>query len=99
PISSLVSSIMSMSSVYLCNRCRLAGHVRRRRCAHRRGCYFFLGSYPRYRRLARRLVAVRRRARYAAGGGGGGFGGLGGSDFGGFGGNMSSRAVLINARF
>ena len=31
------------------------------------------------------LVAVRRRARYAAGGGGGGFGGLGGGGFGGLG--------------
>src|SRR5262249_36025297 len=37
---------------------------------------------------APRLVAVRRRARYAAGGGGGGFGGLGGGGFGGLGGSM-----------
>jgi hypothetical protein len=34
------------------------------------------------------LVAVCRRARYAAGGGGGGFGGLGGGGLGGFGGGM-----------
>jgi hypothetical protein len=38
--------------------------------------------------LGRRLVAVRRRARYAAVGGGGGFGGLGGGCFGGLGGTM-----------
>src|SRR5262249_8510648 len=37
---------------------------------------------------APRLVAVRRRARYAAGGGGGGLGGLGGGGFGGLGGSM-----------
>jgi hypothetical protein len=34
------------------------------------------------------LVAVRRRARYAAGGSSGGFGGLGGGGFGGLGGGM-----------
>jgi hypothetical protein len=39
-------------------------------------------SERRHRGLARRLVAVRRGARYAAGGGGGGFGGLGGGGFG-----------------
>jgi hypothetical protein len=47
----------------------------------------------RHRSLARRLVAVRRRARYAAGGGGGGFGGLGGGGFGGFGGIMASNSI------
>ena len=41
-----------------------------------------------HRGLARRLVAVRWRARYAAAGGGGGFGGLGGGGFGGLGGGM-----------
>jgi hypothetical protein len=41
----------------------------------------------RHRALARRGVAVRRRARYAAGGGGGGFGGLVGGGFGGLGGS------------
>src|SRR5262249_51505330 len=41
----------------------------------------------RHRGLARRRVAVRPRARYAAGGGGAGFGGLGGGGFG-FGGSM-----------
>jgi hypothetical protein len=39
-------------------------------------------------RLAHRLVAVRRCARYGAGGGGGGFGGLGGGGFSGLGGTM-----------
>jgi len=38
--------------------------------------------------FARRLVTVRRRARYAAGGGGGGFGGFGDGGFGGWGGGM-----------
>ena len=47
----------------------------------------------RHRGLALRLVAVRRRARYAAGGGGGGFGGLGGGGLGGRGGNMATRKV------
>ena len=47
----------------------------------------------RHRGLARRLVAVHRSARYAAGGGGGGFGGLGGGGLGGFGGNMATRKV------
>ena len=42
----------------------------------------------RHRGLARRLVAVHRSARYAAGGGGGGFGGLGGGGFGSLGGGM-----------
>src|SRR5262249_32193120 len=45
----------------------------------------------RHRGLARRLVAVRWRARYAAGGGGGGFGGLGGGGLGGRGGQMATR--------
>jgi RNA polymerase sigma-32 factor len=45
---------------------------------------------PRGYGLACRRVAVRRRARYAAGGGGGGFGGLGGGGFGGFGGSMGT---------
>src|SRR6516225_4098154 len=44
----------------------------------------------RHRCLARRLVVVRWRGRYAAGGGGGGFGGLGGGGFGGFGGSMEA---------
>jgi len=43
--------------------------------------------------IARRGIAVRRRARYAAGGGGGGFGGLGGGGLGGLGGNMATRKV------
>src|SRR6516162_1304185 len=47
----------------------------------------------RHRGLARRLVAVHRSARYAAGGGGGGFGGLGGGGFGGLGGKMATRKV------
>jgi hypothetical protein len=38
--------------------------------------------------VAHRVIAVGRRARYAAGGGGGGFGGLGGGGFGGLGGSM-----------
>jgi hypothetical protein len=42
---------------------------------------------------ASRGVAVRRRARYAAGGGGGGFGGLGGGGLGGLGGKMATRKV------
>src|SRR5262249_55440495 len=45
----------------------------------------------RHRGLALRLVAVRRRARYAAGGGGGGFGGLGGGGLGGRGGDRGAR--------
>src|SRR5262249_26758024 len=47
----------------------------------------------RHRSLARRLVAVHRSARYAAGGGGGGFGGLGGGGLGGRGGKMATRNV------
>src|SRR5262249_47668157 len=47
----------------------------------------------RHRGLARRLVAVHRSARYAAGGGGGGFGGLGGGGLGGRGGKMATRKV------
>jgi hypothetical protein len=47
----------------------------------------------RHRGLARRLVAVHRSARYAAGGGGGGFGGLGGGGLGGRGGKIATRKV------
>jgi hypothetical protein len=46
-----------------------------------------------HRGLARRLVAVRRSTRYAAGGGGGGFGGLGDGGLGGRGGKMATRKV------
>jgi hypothetical protein len=42
-------------------------------------------------------IAVRRRARYAAGGGGGGFGGLGGGGFGGFGGSMGGNPFPVMA--
>jgi hypothetical protein len=38
-------------------------------------------------------LALRRRARYAAGGGGGGFGGLGGGGLGGLGCRMATRKV------
>jgi hypothetical protein len=40
--------------------------------------------------VAHRVIAVGRRARYAAGGGGGGFGGLGGGGFGGLGGSWGN---------
>jgi hypothetical protein len=45
--------------------------------------------------LERRLVAVRRRDRYAARGGGAGFGGLGGVGFGGFDGTMALGILKI----
>jgi hypothetical protein len=48
---------------------------------------------PRFGGAFYRRVAVRRRARYAAGGGGGGFGGLGGGGLGGLSGKMATRKV------
>jgi hypothetical protein len=47
-----------------------------------------------HRGFARRLVAVRRRARYGGGGGAGGFGGLGGGGFGGLGGSMGDQFLF-----
>jgi hypothetical protein len=47
--------------------------------------------------IAATALAVRGRARYAAGGGGGGFGGFGGGGFGGLGGSMRTNPFPVMA--